>query len=194
MEIKLLRENRKTISVKIANSNCVIVKAPKSMPTEKINKFIYSKASWINRHVNLLKMYECDLNDVISMKSVCIFGKIQPYFNNFKKYYENLATTYLSERVEVLSNKLNFTYKAVNLKNFTSKWGMCDNNGVITLNKKLVFLDCELIDYVIVHELCHTIYFNHKKDFHKLVSKFFDNEKVIKNKLKKYALLLKIKY
>ena len=66
-----------------------------------------------------------------------------------------------------------------------TRWGVCQTkNGVITLNNKLIHYDLSVIDYVIIHELCHFIHANHQKEFWDLVSKYYPNYKIIKKKLK----------
>ena len=74
------------------------------------------------------------------------------------------------------------------------KYDLIINPKNITLNKKLIMLDKSIIDFVIIHELCHTIYMNHKKDFHLLLKKYIIDEKPYKQALKNYAFLLKLDF
>ena len=55
-------------------------------------------------------------------------------------------------------------------------------------------VDKDLIDYVILHELCHTKFFNHKKDFHNLLKSYFENDKELNLRLKKFSFISKIVY
>lgn len=71
----------------------------------------------------------------------------------------------LPQRLDTLSRKHTIPYKQCDVKKLKSRWGSCDSHNVITLNIYLMQLDWGLIDYVILHELTHTIHKHHQKDF-----------------------------
>ena len=52
-----------------------------------------------------------------------------------------------------------------------ARWGSCGANGVVTLNLKLIQVGKPLIDYVIVHELCHLVEHNHSKRYYALLDR-----------------------
>ncbi|MBE6499553.1 MAG: M48 family metallopeptidase [Methanobrevibacter thaueri] len=62
-------------------------------------------------------------------------------------------------------------------------WGNCKQDGRITLNLNLAKKDKEYLEYVMIHELCHLIEFNHSKNFKKLMDNFCPNWRIIKKKL-----------
>lgn len=71
----------------------------------------------------------------------------------------------LPQRLELLAARHNYAYKGLTVKKLTSRWGSCSSTKQITLNYFLMQLPWELIDYVILHELVHTKYMNHSRDF-----------------------------
>ena len=75
----------------------------------------------------------------------------------------------------------------VKVRKMTSSWGNCRSNGVITYNYNLIKAPLELIDYVIIHELCHLIQANHSAKFYQLQSKINPNWKLLKSRLDKMA-------
>ena len=87
-----------------------------------------------------------------------------------------------------MSSRTKISFKSLNFKSYRAIWGSCNNRSEICLNWKLVMLPKKVIDYVIVHELCHIIEPNHSKSFWSLVKKY-DNEYIEnKNWLKKNGI------
>ncbi|MES2217641.1 MAG: SprT family zinc-dependent metalloprotease [Pseudomonadota bacterium] len=82
------------------------------------------------------------------------------------------AKKLLPLRIEQLSNFCQLPFQNVSIRNQQSRWGSCSVEKNINLNYKLIFLPPELMDYIIIHELCHTEQLNHSAKFWRLVAKF----------------------
>ena len=75
-------------------------------------------------------------------------------------------------------------YKRVFIKNSKSRWGSCSSRGNLNFNYKLIFLPPEVLDYVVVHELCHLRHFNHGPEFWATVGEVLPNHKELRQKLR----------
>ncbi len=81
------------------------------------------------------------------------------------------AKKYLPERTKLLAEKYGFTFNRIFVKNTKSRWGSCSHVNNINLNLHLMRLPQHLCDYIILHELAHTVHKNHGKDFWKLLDR-----------------------
>jgi len=94
------------------------------------------------------------------------------------------AADLLDKRLVMHANNHHFNYKNSSFKSMKSRWGSCNSNLEITLNIYLLMLPWELIDYVIFHELSHTLHLNHSAAFWELVSGHIPNYKLLRKELK----------
>lgn len=96
------------------------------------------------------------------------------------------AKKYLPERLVGLAAKHGFNYAGLRLKNLKSRWGSCSSVNNINLNIHLIRLPDHLVDYVILHELIHTIHKNHGAQFWKSLDQVTGNARLLANEMKKY--------
>jgi predicted metal-dependent hydrolase len=96
------------------------------------------------------------------------------------------AQALLPQRLAYLAKTNNLSYSSVDCKKLKTRWGSCSSTKHITLNYFLMQLPWELIDYVLVHELTHTLHMNHSADFwHELTTRL-PNAKSLKKTLKDF--------
>ncbi len=96
------------------------------------------------------------------------------------------AKHYLPKRVMALSKIHNLPVNKIQIRDAKTRWGSCSGKNNINLNLHLMRLPTELIDYVIVHELIHTVHRNHGKEFWKMLHQLTGNAKNLANEMKKY--------
>ncbi len=97
------------------------------------------------------------------------------------------AKAYLSRRLEHLAERHHFSYNKTHLSHAKSRWGSCSSDKTVSLNIGLMKLDFPLIDYVIIHELAHTVELNHSKDFWELVENADPDYKAHRKELKLHS-------
>ena len=100
------------------------------------------------------------------------------------------ASQFLPEKLKSLAVKFNFNYNKLTLKNIKSRWGSCSRKNNINLSIHLMRLPDQLIDYVILHELVHTVHHNHSKIFWALLDKVTGGAKSLDKELRKYRIAI----
>lgn len=171
---EILKYNSETISYEIIRSKIknlyiyvkegkVTVKAPTKMKDKLIQEFVNKKAKWI---YNSLKKENDKQEEHIEKED------IQKLEIVVKKY------------IEKYTKLLKETPNKVRIKDIKYAWGSCSSNRNITINQKLANKKEEVIEYVVLHEMCHLKYMNHSKDFWNLLENHMPE-------YKKYRKILK---
>ena len=106
------------------------------------------------------------------------------------KWLRAQAESELPLRLEKLSQQTGLCGSGLQIKSYTARWGSCRHDGFIQLNWKLIKTPVEVIDYVIIHELCHLRHFNHSAAFWGQVRRFCPEYKDHRKWLKENGRLL----
>lgn len=153
LDIEVIRSNRKTISLQITEELKIILRTPQNMTDKEAENFIVSKSDWIEKHFEFAKNRFDDIN-------------AQP-----KLSYEEIrrladdALKFIPKRVKYFSEIIGVSYGRITIRNQVSRWGSCSSTGNLNFNCLLMLTPPEVIDYVVVHELCHRKEMNHSKAF-----------------------------
>ena len=213
---KIIKSKRRTLSLSINENAELIVRAPNQISNKKIEEFIIEKSKWINKNKNLMQSRINEMND--SDSDYLFLGNIYPLikvnedpnkidFNgtefitsieNKDKFKSSLKSWYKIKfkeiaipRLNYFSDKYNLKINQVRFKNQKTLWGSCSSKNNINLNYLLVMAPMIVIDYVIIHELVHTVHKNHSENFWNAVEAIMPDYKKAKKWLNKNGYKLR---
>lgn len=101
-----------------------------------------------------------------------------------KRFYYQKGKALINKRILYYQQKLKVKPKSFKLSSNKSNWGTCNSKGELTFNWRLIMAPIEVIDYVVVHEMCHLLHMNHDRSFWRLVGKILPNYEAYQNWLK----------
>lgn len=156
IKIEIIRSSRKTLAIEIRPDMHVIVRAPHRAPNGYIEQFISDRADWIVEHLRRMEQKNRQCNDALPVKKLS---------NNDIKELADKACTCIPGRVAHFAPLVGVTYGRITIRNQRTRWGSCSSRGNLNFNCLLMLAPPEVIDYVVVHELCHRKEMNHSQLF-----------------------------
>lgn len=200
MEIKVVRQKRKTVALKMLDSQNAVLKVPCRYSAQDIKKFLESRRKWLQNVANKLAIEE-NMSKTFDLKNAAwLFGekldKNTDLFckgkkgENLKKYYHSKFFE-LEKIARELSEKTGLAFAEIKKTNSKCIWGSFSSEKVMKLNWRLVILPLHLVKYVVLHELCHGIEMNHGAKFWSCVQKVCPNFKECKKQLSQFSFVLK---
>lgn len=161
----LIRSKRKTIGLKVLEDGSVVVRAPRLCPASLIDDFVRSSSGFIEKQRAKL--------DKLSAEA----GKEGALSEEEIKRLANEMKALLPEKLERYSKLLGVTRGRVTVRCQKTKWGSCTAEGNLSFNCLLMLAPEGVLDYVIVHELCHRRHMDHSKAFWAEVGRIFPDYK-----------------
>lgn len=178
MNVEIIRSNRKTMSLEVTKELKVLVRAPYKISQKEIERFVKEKSSWIEN--SLLKMKkkkeEYEAQEKLSIDDINRLAE------------EAIAV--MPDKVAYYAQKIGVTYGRITIRNQKSRWGSCSAKGNLNFNCLLMLAPEAVLDYVIVHELCHRKEMNHSARFWKEVEQVMPDYKERRTWLKTHGGVL----
>lgn len=115
---------------------------------------------------------------------------LSDFRQQFLKFYHREAVHLILDRMKIWQERTNLNPKKIAFRNQKTRWGSCSSTGTISLNWRLIAAPLEVIDYILVHELCHLKHMNHSDQFWNLVQHHYPNWDQAEIWLKKNGLQL----
>lgn len=154
MEYELKRSARKTLAVEISRDGRVIVRAPERMPQKKIDAFIAQHSAWIADHLAKQKA-RAAANPPLTPAQISALRQ--------------KAREYLPRRTAAFAAQMGVTYTSLKITSAQTRYGSCSGKNGICFSLYLMQKPLYAVDYVIVHELAHTVHHNHGAQFYALI-------------------------
>ena len=167
MEVTVIKSRRKTIAIQVNSDLSVTVRAPYGVTEKYIEEFLNKNEAWISKQMNEIKAKK---------KSVELKNAENLTLDKIKALADQ-ALEIIPTRVEYFARIIGVTYGNITIRNQKTRWGSCSSKGNLNFNCLLMFAPPEVLDYVVVHELCHRKQMNHSKAFWAEVEKVFPDYK-----------------
>ena len=169
-EYELLKSHRKSIAIEVSRGGQITVRAPIFCSRRRIDAFLKEKQLWIEK--TLHKMKEKEVESV-------------PFSRDETEMLRAKAKEVIPKKVEQIAKLMGAKYSGVKITSAAKRFGSCNAKNSLCFSLYLMQYEEELIDYVIVHELAHTVHHNHSASFYRLVGKYMPDYKTRQRALKR---------
>ena len=176
--IEIIRSRRKTLSITVREGNVIRARAPYRLSQKEIYGFVESKQSWIRKQMDRLA------DERERVKEEGTFSK-----RELEELAGQLAEV-LPDAVNRYAKELGVTYGKIAVRNQRTLWGSCTGKGNLSFNCLLALAPREVMDYVVVHELCHRLEMNHSARFWRLVERTLPDYQVRRRWLREEGAIL----
>lgn len=165
MNIEIVKLKRKTLSIQVLDSKTVRVRAPYRMSKKDIQSYIDKNEEWIRDKIEKAKEREKEIEGIRCLSELEL------------DELADKACEVITKRVEYYAPQVGVTYGRITIRNQKTRWGSCSAKGNLNFNVALMRVPLDVMDYVVVHELCHRLFLDHSKDFWNEVAKFIPDYK-----------------
>lgn len=171
---ELIRSKRRSISITVKPGGKIIIRAPKLIPQTAILSFVYEKSAWIlsnyEKQKDIIPQNKCAAKDSATLA--------------LEKRYREAAKEYIPKRVAYYHTMTGGHYEKICIRDQQTRWGSCSARGTLSFNFRLMMAPPRVLDYVVVHELCHLTHMNHSKDFWQMVESILPDYRIYRKWLK----------
>lgn len=209
---QIIRSKRKTLALIVKADGSLIVRAPLKTSEKAIREFIENQAQWIEKkQAEALATPPLSPRQYIPSETFLYLGSAYPLEivkgqkkpllleekfklaesvqGNakliFERWYREQAKQILNERANLYAGQYGFQYKKIGISSARTRWGSCSPKGSLNFSWRLILAPMEVVDYVVVHELVHTVFHNHSRRFWKRVEKITPDYKERRKWLRK---------
>lgn len=191
-EYEIVKSSRKTISIAVLPDGRIVLRAPQGASDSMLNELMVKKAEWAaGKWHEMKKRKEVDREKILYRgKEYPVFvvqdnkclkteiklrqdrlvisadeEQIEVIQTELEKWLQRQAEKMITERVKYFSRYIKEPFCRIQVKNQKTRWGSCSSKGNLNFNRHIIMAPPEIMDYVIVHELCHLKNMDHSAEF-----------------------------
>jgi len=211
---QIIRSKRRTVALIVESDGSVTVRAPMHLPERAIREFVEKHVNWVEKKKAEMraivpiqsKQYqpgetflylgrEYALEVVVDQRKKLILDNHFKIAEStlkdaelvFQNWYRQQAKQWIVERVKHLADLHRLHYEKIKITSARTRWGSCSSRNTLSFSWRLMLTPPEVIEYVIIHELVHTVHHNHSKRFWNLVEKLLPDYKARRRQLRQYG-------
>lgn len=174
----LIRSSRKSCSISIDPDGQIKVRVPLRISEKEINHLLIDKRLWII--TKYLEVQEHQKNRPVSDLTDVQRAALE-------RRYITAAKDYFPKRVSYFVQLTGGSYSRITIRDQKTRWGSCSAKGTLSFNWRLMLAPPAILDYVVVHELCHLTYMNHSTAFWKKVESVYPDYRTARKWLKDHG-------
>jgi predicted metal-dependent hydrolase len=172
--IQIIRSSRRTLSLQVRHDGQILVRAPKNASLREIEAFVRKNSDWLKKHLAMVE----------KQKAEEAANPVVPLTMDEIRALADRAMRIIPERTAYFAPLVGVTYGRITIRNQKTRWGSCSARGNLNFNCLLMLAPPEVLDYVIVHELCHRKEMNHSPRFWAQVASVIPDYKIREKWLK----------
>ena len=155
MDCQIIRSDRRSFSLQVKGEK-LVVRVPMRATEKQIRDFISQHEEWIRKHLALARSQKEAAQDAPLTEAELL---------DLKKKAQQI----IPQRTAFFAEKLGVTYGRISIRHQRTRWGSCSAEGNLNFNCLLMLAPPEVLDSVVVHELCHRLEMNHSQAFYRYV-------------------------
>lgn len=152
VEVQIIRSSRRSMGLQVKADGTVCARVPMQVMDYAVQEFIEGHAEWIFKKRKLV-LSKDNRPDIVYLPEVT------------DESDRERIQTFIEEKVSYYASVMGVSYGRITMRNQKTRWGSCSSKGNLNFNCLLMLAPSEILDYVVVHELCHRKQMNHSKAF-----------------------------
>ena len=152
VEVQIIRSSRRSMGLQVKADGTVCARVPMQVMDYAVQEFIEGHADWIFKKRKLVLSRD-NRPDIVYLPEVT------------EESDRERIQTFIEEKVSYYASVMGVSYGRITMRNQKTRWGSCSSKGNLNFNCLLMLAPSEILDYVVVHELCHRKQMNHSKAF-----------------------------
>lgn len=176
----LIKSNRKSYALSVSETGEVTLRVPLFASERYISSLLKERKDWLTEH------YQRAKEKALARKTA--ESRLTPEQKQvLEARYRQAAKEYIPRRVEHYLAITGGSYERITIRGQKTRWGSCSGRGTLSFNWKLMLAPPAVLDYVIVHELCHLTHMNHSKEFWAAVERVMPDYRIYRKWLKEHG-------